>query len=64
MRGSEEDQQMLKRLFGLVGAIQLFILATLFVPDPQLIASFNLLMVTAGFWIMANYLQLLDRGPR
>jgi len=64
MRGSEEDQQMLKRLFGLIGAMQIFIVATLFVPDPQLIASFNLLMVAVGFWIMTNYLQLLDRGPR
>jgi hypothetical protein len=64
LRGSESDHQMLKRIFGLIGVMMLFIIATLFVPDPQLIAVFNLLMVTAGVWIATNYFQLLDRGPR
>ncbi|MPZ50012.1 MAG: hypothetical protein GEU75_12080 [Dehalococcoidia bacterium] len=61
-RGSYEDERMLKRLFAMLGAIMVVIIATLYVPDPKVVALFNLLLVTTGFWITTNYLQILDRG--
>jgi hypothetical protein len=61
-RGSEQDMQFLRRLFLMVGMVLLTIIAALYTPDMQSMAILNLLLITGGFWVVTNYLRLLDRG--
>jgi len=62
MRGSHEDDQMLRRLFLMIGILMAVIIASLYVPNHQALASLNLLLVAGGFWVTTNYLRLIDRG--
>ena len=62
MRGSYEDERMMKRLFAMLGLLVSAILATVFLHDPKQQAIVNLSMITAGFFVATNYLRDLDRG--
>jgi hypothetical protein len=61
-RGSESDEEMLKRLFAMVGLIMAMVFGTLYVRDQQLVAVIFLLVIASGFWVTTNYLQQLDRS--
>jgi hypothetical protein len=61
-RGSEGDEVMLRRLFGMMSLLMLSIIASLYVYDPRLMASINLMLIAGGFWLTTNYFQYLDRG--
>jgi hypothetical protein len=61
-RGSEADERLLRRVFAVLGMMMVMILATLYVPDPQFVSLFNLLMIAGCFWVTANYFQIMDRG--
>ena len=62
MRGSFEDERMMRRLFAMLGLMVSAILATVFLSDPRQMAIINLSMITAGFCVATNYLRDLDRG--
>jgi hypothetical protein len=62
MRGSYEDERMMRRLFAMLGLLVAAMLATVFLPDPRQVALINLSMITAGFFVATNYLRDLDRG--
>jgi hypothetical protein len=62
MRGSYSDDQMIRRLFMMMGLLMLAMIAVIYVKDPRHIATINLLLVTGGFWITSNYFRWLDRG--
>ena len=62
MRGSEDDKQMLRRVFLMLGLLAATLIVMLSVGDPRGIATLELLLVTSGFWVTANYLRFLDRG--
>jgi hypothetical protein len=62
MRGSYEDERMMRRLFAMLGVMVAAILATVFLPDPRHVAVISLGMITAGFFVASNYLRDLDRG--
>ena len=62
MRGSYEDERMMRRLFAMLGLLVSAILATVFLSDPRVLAVVNLSMITAGFFVATNYLRDLDRG--
>ena len=61
-RGSYADEQMLRRVFGMMGLLMLTLIAMVYVPNPKLIATITLLLVTGGFWLTTNYFSFLDRG--
>jgi hypothetical protein len=62
-RGSYDDEQMLKRIFVMIGLLMTAIIGCMYVsPQVHAIAILQLLLVTAGFWVTTNYFQLLDRG--
>lgn len=61
-RGSEDDMQFLRRLFLMVGMVILTIIGGLYAEDMRSMAVLNLLMITGGFWVVTNYMSLLDRG--
>jgi hypothetical protein len=62
LRGSESDQQMLRRLFGMVCLMLVTITGTLFTTNFQLISTLNLLLLAGGLWLTTNYFSFLDRG--
>ena len=62
MRGSYEDERMMRRLFAMLGLMVSAILATVFLNDQRQLAIVNLSMITAGFYVATNYLRDLDRG--
>ena len=62
MRGSYEDDRMIRRLFTMLGLMVAGILAALFLHDQRKLALVNLSMITTGFFVTTNYLRDLDRG--
>lgn len=62
MRGSYEDERMMRRLFTMLGLLVSALLAAVFLSDPRQVAVINLAMITAGFFVATNYLRDLDRG--
>ena len=62
MRGSHDDEAMLRRLFLMMGLLAGSLTGLLYVDDPRGVATVNLALVTFGFWVTANYLRFLDRG--
>jgi len=61
-RGSYQDEQMLKRLFLMIGILEATVLTIAFVDEPRLLAALSLLLVTGGFWVTTNFMAYLDRG--
>ena len=59
---SAGDEQTLKRMFAMMGALQLTIIGIYYADDPRLMATIMLLMTAVGFWLTTNYLRFLDRG--
>jgi len=62
MRGSEDDQPFMRRLFGMIAIVMTAIIASLYLEGRQAIATLHLLMIAGGFWVTVNYLRLTDRG--
>jgi positive regulator of sigma E activity len=62
MRGSYEDERMMRRLFAMLGLLVAALLATVFISDQRQVAIINLAMITTGFYVATNYLRDLDRG--
>ena len=62
MRGSERDDQMLRRLFTMMALVMAVIITSMYVKDQHVMAMLNLVLVTGGFWITTNYLRFLDGG--
>lgn len=62
MRGSYSDDQMLKRLFGMMALVMTIIIASLYIGDARLLAMVNLILIGGGLWITTNYLRFIDRG--
>ncbi len=62
LRGSYEDDQMLRRVFTMMGLVTAAMIGFLYVPTPQLAAVLNLVLVLGGFWVMLSYFRFLDRG--
>jgi hypothetical protein len=62
MRGSEDDQQFMRRLFGMIAIVMAAIIASLYIEGRQAVASLQLVMIAGGFWVTVNYLRLTDRG--
>jgi hypothetical protein len=61
-RGSHEDEQMLRRLFIMIGLLEATILMVAFVDDRHMLATLSLCLVTSGFWVTTNFMSYLDRG--
>jgi hypothetical protein len=61
-RGSYEDEQMLRRLFAMLGLVIVVIIGSLYVREPRLMATMNMALMAGGLWVIANYFQYLDRG--
>ncbi len=61
MRGSYEDEQMLRRVLMMMVLMTGVIMASLHVRDPQEMAVLNLFLITGGFWLTTNYLHTRDR---
>jgi hypothetical protein len=62
MRGSYDDERMMRRLFAMLGVMVSAIFVTIFITDQRAMAVVNLTMITAGFYVATNYLRDLDRG--
>ena len=62
LRGSYEDEQMLRRLFLMLGLITVVVVSALYVQDTRVIALLNLLMLGSGVALTNHYLRYLDRG--
>jgi hypothetical protein len=61
-RGSEQDEQLLRRLFVMMGLMMAAIIGGLYATDGRSLAVVHLALVTAGFWVTTNYLRFLDGG--
>jgi len=61
-RGSYEDEQMLRRLFLMIGLLEATILLIVFVDDHRLLTALSLSLVTGGFWVTTNFMSYLDRS--
>lgn len=61
-RGTPRDEELLKRIFAILGLIFALTVVTMYLPEFRAIAIANLIMVTAGFWITTNYLRHVDEG--
>jgi hypothetical protein len=59
-RGSEDDEQMLRRLVLMLALLFTLMIASVHVYDQQVMALLNLLLVTGGFWVLTNYLWSVD----
>jgi hypothetical protein len=60
MRGSREDQELMRRLALMIGMVVGVIIASLYVHDPRLMALLNLALVASGFAVTQNYLRSTD----
>jgi hypothetical protein len=61
--GATEMQEMIRRLFAMMGMLMAVLLATLYLGgDSRLIGVFNLLLMCGGLWLTTGYLRYLDRG--
>jgi hypothetical protein len=61
-RGSYGDDQMLRRLFIMVGLAIVVVVASLYVRDGRLMALLNLGLICGGYLVVRDYLRYLDRG--
>ena len=61
-RGSYADDQMLRRLFLMVGLVVTVIVASLYIGNQQIMAMVNLLLVLSGFVVTRDFLRFLDRS--
>lgn len=61
-RGMASDEEMLKRVFAMLGLIFVVLLVTLYLPQNRAIAIANLTVLTGGFWLTTTYLRQTDRG--
>ena len=61
-RGSYGDEQMLRRVFLMMGLLTLVTICFLYVRSAQMVAVLNLVLVTAGFCVATEYMRHLDRG--
>jgi hypothetical protein len=62
MRGSWQDEQLMKRIFFMLGFVFLVITFALYLPQHKAVAILNLLLVTAGLWSATTWLKQTDRG--
>ena len=62
LRGSEDDRQFMRRLFGMIGIVMTAIIASMYFDGRQAMAAVYLVMIAGGFWVTINYLRLRDRG--
>lgn len=61
-RGTYRDEQMMKRIFIMLGFVFAVIIFALYLPQYRAVAVLNLLMVTGGLWFTANFLKEVDNG--
>jgi hypothetical protein len=62
MRGSEEDERYLRRLFGMIGIVMATIIASMYLNNDQAIAALQLAMIGGGFWVTLNFLRINNRS--
>lgn len=61
-RGSYEDEQMLRRIFLMLGLLEATVLMIAVLDEPRALAALSLSLITGGFWVTTNFITFLDRG--
>jgi hypothetical protein len=61
-RGTWRDQQLMKRIFVMLGFVFAVIIFAFYLPHYRAVAILNLLMVTGGLWFTTNYFREVDSG--
>jgi hypothetical protein len=59
-RGTWRDQQLMKRIFIMLGFVFTVIILAFYLPHYRAVAVFNLLMVTGGLWFTTSFLKQVD----
>ena len=62
MRGTYRDEQLMKRIFGMLAFVFIVITFALYLPQARAVAILNLLLVTAGLWSATTFLRQVDSG--
>jgi hypothetical protein len=57
MRGSEADNELIRRVAAMVALMLGVIVAALYVPDPRMMALLNLALLGVGFAVAHSYLR-------
>jgi len=62
LRGSDRDEEMLRRVFFMMIMLTVTLLGVLYVGDRRGVAMLSLVLITGGFWVTTSYMRYLDRG--
>ena len=62
LRGTYRDEQMLRRLFAMLGIVFATIIGSLYIRADEVMALLSLLMITVGFWVITNFFRELDKN--
>ncbi len=60
LRGTYYDEQMLRRLFGMLAVVFATIIGSLYIRADEVMALLSLIMITSGFWLTTNFFRHLD----
>jgi hypothetical protein len=61
-RGSWRDEQLMKRIFLMIGLIFLVVTFAMYMPQHQAIAIVNLILMTGGLYVTTTFLKQVDSG--